>query len=681
MAIHWQVKFRSLRSNALYTANIYDDDYTGDPVQLTGAANPFETQEDDNDGIFAPIRMQSGYLRIVDTGTDNDGNAFNWRDMIPSSDTDRPVTLTHTGNGSTVIDWVGFIQPTNFGVNIYDSPQEVEFPLQCPLTIMEGIDVNYRQTSIKNFAYLLKTVIDCIPEICRPRTFVIQGSTHAQTWLMKCICWQLFAQPTDNFGNEASMSMYDALTGMLQYWGWTMRIMGHALFLTFADDTTEPDFLTLDYESLSNMANGTVSGDTGGHYIGHEIIDGFADAKNTDSQIRGPYRAIVSADPDGWDTDLVDPLDNDFENEATESQWEYGIQYNGTTLGKSSEILSITRSDYTATATSGSAAFRQIRKLESIEQGYGSPIDVIEIQKSFSGSVYVKFEMNYERSYSDGFFIIHGKTYRGADEYVECQGDNYEGNREMYARLSVRNANGTMWWDGKMWRNYVVTFILTIGNSKPQYFSRYWESELSKTTTSIIPTGTLYGTLCLELFGSGGTRAFPETDGQRSFNLTDFRIEFTKNNNVIKTGPFPNSGWYEFRNRRLPSKYDYKWYNDNRTRQEYTDDNVFCSENLMKPGFAVVLNANGSYSGQVNYGPGAVTQYPEQHKAERIANYWASSKRKLDFNVISTATMQGVPYAAITPAWKLTFDGTTLYPLSISRKWRDDVLTMVLVEI
>lgn len=677
MAIHWQIPFRSLRGDTLYTVNIYDDSYTGDPVQLTGAANPFETQEDDNDDVFAPIRMQSGYLRIVDTGTDNDGNPFNWRDMIPASDTDRPVTLTH----DNVVDWVGFIQPMNFGVNIYDSPQEVEFPLQCPLTIMEGIDVNYSQTSIKNFAYLLKTVIDCIPETCRPQTFLIQGSEHAQTWLTKCICWQLFAQPTDDFDNEASMSMYDALTGMLQYWGWTMRIKGQSLFLTFADDTTEPDFLTLDYEALSDMADGTVSGDTGGHYTVREIVDGFADAENTDSQIRGPYRAIVSADPDGWDANLVDPLDSDFENEATESQWEYGIHYNNTTLAKSAEILSIMRSDYKATATSGSAAFRQIRKYEGLEQGYGSPMNVIEIQKSFSGSVFVKFEMNYERSYSDGFFIIHGKTYRGADEYVECQGDNYEGNREMYARLSVRNAHGTMWWDGKMWRNYAVTFVLTIGNSKPQYFSRYWESETSKTTTSIIPTGTLYGTLCLELLGSGGDRAFPETDGQRSFNLTDFQIEFAKNNNVIKTGPYVNSGWYDIRNRRLPSKYEYKWYNGNRTRQEYTDDNVFCSENLMKPGFAVVLNADGSYSGQVRYGTGAVTQYPEQHKADRIANYWASSKRKLNFNVMSTATMLGVPYAAITPAWKLTFDGTTLYPLSISRKWRDDTMNMILVEI
>lgn len=33
MAIHWQVKFRSLRAETLYTVNICDDSYTGSPAQ------------------------------------------------------------------------------------------------------------------------------------------------------------------------------------------------------------------------------------------------------------------------------------------------------------------------------------------------------------------------------------------------------------------------------------------------------------------------------------------------------------------------------------------------------------------------------------------------------------------------------------------------------------------------
>ena len=126
MAIHWQVKFRSLRSNELYTVSIYDEYYTGTPVQLTGAAQPFETQEDNGD-IFTPVLTQSGYLRIVDTGKDNAGNTFNWRNFIPTNDIDRPVKMTDS-NGNTV--WMGFLQAQNFGSTLFELPQVREFPLQ-----------------------------------------------------------------------------------------------------------------------------------------------------------------------------------------------------------------------------------------------------------------------------------------------------------------------------------------------------------------------------------------------------------------------------------------------------------------------------------------------------------------------------------------------------------------------
>ena len=44
MAIHWQLKFKSLRRSTDYTVNIYDDQYSGNPVVLKGGAEPFSTQ-------------------------------------------------------------------------------------------------------------------------------------------------------------------------------------------------------------------------------------------------------------------------------------------------------------------------------------------------------------------------------------------------------------------------------------------------------------------------------------------------------------------------------------------------------------------------------------------------------------------------------------------------------------
>ena len=123
--IHWQIPFKSLRTGILYTVNIYQNNYSGSPVILNGVANPFTTQEADDDA-FALLRTQTGYLRIFDDGkavSNNAEVAFNWKDLLPSTDTDRPVTLTHISGQSTVIDWQGFLQAQNFSGALYGNPQ------------------------------------------------------------------------------------------------------------------------------------------------------------------------------------------------------------------------------------------------------------------------------------------------------------------------------------------------------------------------------------------------------------------------------------------------------------------------------------------------------------------------------------------------------------------------------
>lgn len=150
MAIHWQIPFKSLRSGTDYTVNVYQSGYSGNAIVLKGGAEPFSTQEDDSDDMFTPIRTHSGYLRIVDDGFAANGTtAFDWLSFLPSTDTDRPVTLT---DGSGNIVWQGFMQAQNFGGTLYGNPQVREFPVQCPLTILEGYDINSQNKEIRNFA-------------------------------------------------------------------------------------------------------------------------------------------------------------------------------------------------------------------------------------------------------------------------------------------------------------------------------------------------------------------------------------------------------------------------------------------------------------------------------------------------------------------------------------------------
>ena len=56
----------SLRAHTVYTVNVGGG--AGAAVPLKGGAQPFTTQESDDDDPFCPIRTQTGYLRIVDDG-------------------------------------------------------------------------------------------------------------------------------------------------------------------------------------------------------------------------------------------------------------------------------------------------------------------------------------------------------------------------------------------------------------------------------------------------------------------------------------------------------------------------------------------------------------------------------------------------------------------------------------
>ena len=179
-------------------------------------------------------------LKYVDGSEKEDSH---WEDLIPATDTARPVTLTHDSGGHATVDWVGFMQAQDFGSVLYGNPQEREFPIQCVLTVTQGTDINYQQTAIQNFAYLLKQIVDAIPSAQRPTEFYIQGGSDAQAWLLKKIDWQNFVSEDADGNLTARYNCYDCLQDMCSFWGWTARTHGTKMYLTMADDSAETTWL------------------------------------------------------------------------------------------------------------------------------------------------------------------------------------------------------------------------------------------------------------------------------------------------------------------------------------------------------------------------------------------------------------------------------------------------------
>ena len=127
MAIHWRCRFKSI-DDTLYSVNIYDATYTGSPVELTGAAAPFETQEDGDEDMLAPVRISTGTLRLINLNTIDA--------LIPTTPKARPVTLTHTEGGITIVDWQGYIQQAQFTQQWTATPYAVELPVVSALGIL-----------------------------------------------------------------------------------------------------------------------------------------------------------------------------------------------------------------------------------------------------------------------------------------------------------------------------------------------------------------------------------------------------------------------------------------------------------------------------------------------------------------------------------------------------------------
>ena len=88
------------------------------------------------------------------------------------------------------------------------------------------------------------------------------------------------------------------------------------------------------------------------------------------------------------------------------------------------------------------------------------------------------------------------------------------------------------------------------------------------------------------------------------------------------------------------------------------------------------MNIDGSYLIGADFG-GTDPERPEQHLANRVTSYWASSKRGASTEMRSDSQK----VSGITPRHKVTLDGTTFYPISISHNWRDDVTALNLIEL
>ena len=291
---YWKIPFTSFGGDQ-YEVRIGG---AAQDITLIGGAKPFITEEDDDEDFFMPVRLQHGMIRIVDNGMDANGNAFDWRDMIPTTATSNTVVLyKKTGANSWSTMWLGYLKPETYSGKYLQNPQERAFPVVCPLTVMEGDDVSTTGPTIANFAYVLKYIFGISNY---DFNFWFQGSPgDVLDWLKKGVAWRNFFDYDEDINqNVTKYNILELLTEVCKFWGWQLRQKGNNLYFTMVDDNISTyGFVGYDYSDLESISSGgtpqPLSEDFTTVAIGQSW---FVDTDNNIELLQGVRKVTVIAD-------------------------------------------------------------------------------------------------------------------------------------------------------------------------------------------------------------------------------------------------------------------------------------------------------------------------------------------------------------------------------------------------
>ena len=683
MAIHWQIKFVSLRSHTTYVLNVYDANYSGTPVQLKGGSEPFTTEEDADEDMFKPVRTQSGTFRVVDDGKDANGNtlsaANSLKAMLPNTDTDRPVQLTKKVGDTWVVLWMGYMQAQNFGSVLYGDPQEREFPVQCCLSVLNATQVSTTEGALHNFAYLLQTVLTTLP-VNTFSSFVIQGGADARNWLLKKFDWNNFLTETEDSDAEPRYSHYQILEDMCQFWGWSCRTYKNVVYLTAMDDTAEQTLLTLTPTELGQLASessssaGTVSNVGSATALSGDI---FASTDNDSFMNRGPNKATVKATVNENERVVsVLPPSVEKQLDATGWTWHQGeedmVGYFETSQISNFDSPRLSGSNY-----SNYCKFSR-RQVYSSKESDNAQICDVMVFKSLTGSSfpYISLQTKKAMTFAGGSLDISGTIYTG--ERIT----SWTENTAVKMRIGIGMTRNNARW---FFIEPLGSIQINSGWSTPGTVKEFYAGVVGGNLRGVafqanllftgvryyplIPVANeanLYGYLFIDFgnFTSNGEAA-------ESFEIADFTVKFSRDSYVLPAYISQVRG-REVIEERVNMK-EYKSDNQNSTGVEWNADCIFASDNNMTYGYGLLMNANGTFMETVGYGNSS--EHPEQHLANRVTAYWTRSRRSLKVDLRVNAVPE------ITPVKKVTLDGTTGQPVAISNDWRNDTTTVTIMEL
>lgn len=131
MATTWTLNFKSL-TNVSCTLTIETSSGSGS-YDLTGASTPFVMDENASTSLLDVVRTRTGVIRLYETIDDYNNGVFD--NLRPTTNTSHKVTFYY---GSS-LQFVGYIQPSDYESDWIAAPRILEFPVASPVSIADSV--------------------------------------------------------------------------------------------------------------------------------------------------------------------------------------------------------------------------------------------------------------------------------------------------------------------------------------------------------------------------------------------------------------------------------------------------------------------------------------------------------------------------------------------------------------
>ena len=691
-------------------------------ITLDGGPSPIVISEDNEEYAFHPVRLQSGNLKIVIDST------VDWRSMLPTSATDRPVVLRRTSGTYSEVLWIGYIQPDAYDMEMMSPMQEISLPVFCRLSALEGQDISGQHGHIGNFAELLQDILTNTGYT----DYYFTGINIVE-WLSKKVNYSLFYEfDDDNKVYRPKKDKLEILQEICTFFGWSLRSQSERLYFLSDDAAYANTGLSyIDSQELYDIALGNTVTPTIVSYDSLNISTvQFADDDYELNLVSGKKKVTVESD--------ISPIESALEISSSrlgEYGKNYPIKYKKIQIGSSfgdptplhifkteynkteGEVIQVDQKTYYKVTYDLDEVVLTAYNGQGLEKfAYTSPYG-IDTYESWNLNTKHTINLNWQLEWAPDnlhargsnqfpYFKISTKNHFSLNSGIlaisSVMAFQWAGLYNDKIQLVELNPKGTMdisivvgnkcYYPGD---SSTAAGWHTFTQGAPMRFTIATGTDLPG-SGDITGTGNIPSNRVITINSNNYVvKDKPEYDGYGvpvdtalagPIEIYFWKLQLQNYND--ENSKFYHANWVYFRDFAIDfhKNVNQAEFNDTDRNQyvvensdAFTDEEdietIFASDKNNKYGIGLIMNADGTYCSELSYddGDGITQKHPEQVLAERVATFYSKAKRQIQMSIFRS--QQLLPSTQL-----IEHDGTEYMQLSQEIDYQEEAITLNIIE-